>query len=378
MRFNEILEGSRADVSLRIRGRDLDVLLDLLERAKALLERLPGASDVELDALTALRRSPVLDVRLDPEALARHDVDLAGANRLVSAALGGVEVGSFYEDPWRFPIVVRLTESFRDDPSRLGSVPCPLPGGGTVPLERLAEIERRDRVTTIAHDQGERYAAVAINLAGRDTEGFVAEAREALARELELPEGVGLAWGGQFLNLERARARLRVLVPLILLAVFLALLRVFGAARQALVVYSAIPFAVTGGVFALAARGIPFSVSAAVGFIALTGIAILNAMVLVSFFNQLRARGAGLRQAVEEGSLTRLRPVLMTALVASLGFLPMAVNTGVGAEVQRPLATVVIGGLVTATALTLLVVPSLYLGVEAWVERRRTPERAVG
>jgi cobalt-zinc-cadmium resistance protein CzcA len=367
MRFNEILEGSRADVTLRIYGPDLDRLIDLLDTSRQIVEGVPGASEVELDALTALRKSPVLDVRFDPDQTARHGLELADVNRLVEAAFGGIRVGSYFEDSWRFPVVVRLAEEYRNDPEQLALLPCALPDAGTVPLSTLATIERREHVTTIAHHQGERYAAIAINLAGRDTAGFVLEAQAALAAGLALPDGYRVSWGGQFQNLERARERLQVLVPLILVAIFVALLRTFGGALQALVVYTSIPFALTGGIASLYLREIPFSVSAAVGFIALIGIAILNAMVLVTFFNQLRERGLSVQEAVVDGALARFRPVLMTALVASLGFLPMAVNTGIGAEVQRPLATVVIGGLLTSTLLTLLVVPTLYL----WVESRR-------
>jgi cobalt-zinc-cadmium resistance protein CzcA len=370
MRFNEILEGSRADVSLRIYGRDLDRLVEILESSRNLLEKLPGASEVELDALTALRKSPVLNVKLNYEEITRYGVDLGEVNRILETAMGGRRVGSFYEEQWRFPIVVRLMEEFRDNPQVLGQLPVGLSEKGTIPLSLLASIERQEQVTTIAHQAGERYAAVAINLSGRDTAGFVQEAKKSLEK-LQLPEGYRLSWGGQFKNLERAQARLRILVPLILGVIFLVLLKTFGGWRQALLVYLSIPFAMTGGIFSLYLRGIHFSVSAAVGFIALTGIAILNAMVLVTFFNQLREEGLSLEETVVQGSLTRLRPVLMTALVASLGFLPMAINTGIGAEVQRPLATVVIGGLLTSTMLTLLVVPTLYL----WIEQRSLRNR---
>ncbi|MEK7288340.1 MAG: CusA/CzcA family heavy metal efflux RND transporter [Elusimicrobiota bacterium] len=361
MRLNEIMEGSRADVSVRIYGKDLEVLMDLLDKSKALLQEIPGASEVELDALTALRRSPVINVRLDYEKIARLGVDIQWVNKLLETAMGGREVGSFYEQQWRFPIVVRLTENLRDNPKELANLPVGLPEKGTAPLSALATLENKDQVTTIAHEGGQRYAAVSVNLAASDTEGFVREAKRVLSKELSLPQGYRLSWGGQFKNLERAQAKLKVIVPLTLLAIFLALLWNFERNwRQALIVYLGIPFAVTGGVFSLYLRDIPLSVSAAVGFIALSGIAILNAMVLVTFFNQLRKQGFSLRESVLKGSLIRLRPVLMTALVASLGFLPMALNTGIGAEVQRPLATVVIGGLMTSTILTLLILPVLY------------------
>lgn len=374
MRFNEILEGSRADVSLRIYGKDLEVLLGLLEQSRDLIEKIPGASEVELDALTALRKSPVLNVRLDDKKIARYGVEIGEVNSILESAMGGKQVGSFYEYQWRFPIVVRLTEEYRDNPQELANLPVGLPEKGTVPLSSLATLEEKEQVTTIAHQHGVRYAAVAINLAGRDTASFVAEAKQKLAENLKLPEGYTLSWGGQFKNLEQARARLQIIVPLILIAIFFVLLKNFGSVRQATLIYTSIPFAVTGGIFSLYLRGIHFSISAAVGFIALTGIAILNAMVLVTFFNQLREKNVPLEEAVTQGAMARLRPVLMTALVASLGFIPMAFNTGIGAEVQRPLATVVIGGLITSTALTLLVVPTLYL----WIEKRHHKNKDSG
>lgn len=366
MRFNEMLEGSRADVALRIYGKGLEQLMELQETSRDLMEKLPGASEVELDPLTSLHRSPVLNIQLDYEQIARHGVELREVNRLLETAMAGRRVGSFYEDLWRFPIIIRLMEEYRDKPQELGNVPVGLPEKGTVPLSDLSTIRREEQVTTIAHNQGKRYVAVAINLSGRDTAGFVHEARKRLEEKLRLPEGYLLSWGGQFKNLELARQRLQLIVPLILLVIFIVLVKIFGGVREALLVYTSIPFAMTGGVFSLYIRGIHFSISAAVGFIALSGIAILNSMVLVTFFNQLRQRGCSLKEAVIQGTLTRLRPVLMTALVASLGFLPMAINTGIGAEVQRPLATVVIGGLLTSTLLTLLVMPTLYL----WAKRK--------
>ncbi|MFH1723782.1 MAG: CusA/CzcA family heavy metal efflux RND transporter [Elusimicrobiota bacterium] len=367
MRFSEILEGSRADVTLRIYGKELPVLMESVEKAISVLEAIPGAEEVEMDALSALRKSPVLSARPDYAAIARYGLDAHHVNRLLEVAMGGQEVGSFYEHQWRFPIVMRVEEEHREDIDSIKSLPVGLPGGGTIPLSKVVDFERKEEVTTIAHDYTERYAAVAVFLSGRDIASFVEEARAAVADKLKLPEGYGLRWGGQFKNLERARRRLALIVPLILAAILLILWRAFGALRHALLVFITIPLAMTGGIFSLAVRGIPLSVSASVGFIALMGIAILNGMVLVTFFNQLRAKGRSPLQAAREGSLVRLRPVAMTALVASLGFVPMALNTGIGAEVQRPLATVVIGGLITSTLLTLLVLPTLY----AWLERRR-------
>lgn len=367
MRFGEILEGSRADVTLRIYGKELPVLLELLEKAIAVLETIPGTEEVEMDALTALRKSPVLSAEPDYTAVARYGLDVHNVNRLLEAAMGGKEVGSFYEHQWRFPIVVRVEEASREDIETVKSLPVGLPDGGTIPLHKVAKFERKEEVTTISHDFTERYAAVAVFLSGRDIAGFVKEAKQVVQEKLDLPEGYSLNWGGQFKNLERARRRLGIIVPMVLFGILLILWRAFGSFRQALLVYTAIPLAVTGGIFLLAIRGIPLSVSASVGFIALMGIAILNSMVLVTFFNQLRAKGFDSKDAARDGALIRLRPVAMTALVASLGFVPMALNSGIGAEVQRPLATVVIGGLVTSTLLTLLLLPALY----AWMEKKK-------
>lgn len=366
MRFGEILEGTRSDVSLRIYGPDLEKLMEMTEKSRETIEKIPGASEVELDALSALRKSPVLSVRMDDWRLAQHGIDLDEVNTLLESAMSGREVGSFYEHQWRFPVIVRLDEKYRENPKDVARLPVGLPDGGVVPLSALADIEERELVTTISHNRSERYAAVAINLsADRDIQSFVREAKETLSKNLDIPKGYRLSWGGQFKNLERAVARLRIIVPLTLLVIFLVLLQNFGKFRQAVLIYLSIPFAMTGGVLSLYLRDIPFSVSASVGFIALTGIAILNAMVLVTFFNQLRRSGAAIEDAVTRGAMTRLRPVMMTAAVAALGFVPMALNTGIGAEVQRPLATVVIGGIVSSTVLTLLVLPTLYLWLES-------------
>ncbi len=371
MRFAEILEGSRADVTLRIYGKDLPALMDLLVKAIELIEPIRGVEEVEMDALTALRKSPVLSARLNHGAIARYGLDVQRVNRLLEAAMGGREVGSFYEYQWRFPIVLRVAEEHRENVEAIRALPVGLPGGGTIPLSKVTDFEYQEEVTTVSHDFTQRYAAVAIFLSGRDIASFIEEARRVIGERLELPEGYTIRWGGQFNNLERARRRLALIVPVTLGGILLVLWQAFRSFRQALLVFACIPLAMTGGVFALALRGIPLSVSASVGFIALMGIAVLNGIVLLTFFNQLRARGFGPLDAVKEGSLVRLRPVVMTALVASLGFLPMALNTGIGAEVQRPLATVVIGGLITATFLTLLVLPTLYAWVEGKAESAR-------
>lgn len=363
MRFMEIMEGSRADVSLRIYGKELPVLIELLEKSIAVLEKIPGTDEAEMDALTALRKSPVLSARPNYAAIARYGLDIHSVNSLLESAMAGKEVGSFYEAQWRFPIVLRMEEEHRENVETIKSLPVGM-DGGSVPLYKVADFESKDEVTTIAHHYSQRYAAVAVFLGERDIASYVAEARAAIEREVKLPEGYSMSWGGQFKNLERARKRLGVIVPVVLLGILVILWRTFGTLRQAVLVYTCIPLAMTGGIFSLALRGIPLSVSASVGFIALMGIAILNGMVMLEFFNQLREKGLDASTAARDGALVRLRPVAMTALVASLGFIPMALNTGIGAEVQRPLATVVIGGLVTATLLTLVVLPTLYSLVE--------------
>jgi len=376
MRFNEILEGSRADITLRIFGPDLDKLLLIVNQAKGILEKIPGAESVEMDALTALTKSPVLDLALDHDKISEYGISLQDVNKSFTIAMNGIEVGYFYQGDKRFPIVVRLADNLRSSVSTIGTIPVSLPDGGTVPITRLARVQKRNQVTTIARSRARRYAAVSINLKNRDTESFVNEARKQITAGIKFPEGYEPEWGGQFKNLESARQRLYIMIPVILFFLFIILIKTFGNFKHAFLVFNSIPFAVTGGIIFLYLRGIPFSVSAGVGFIALTGIAILDGMVLVSFFNQLRNEGKTIREAVTEGAMIRLRPVIMTSLVAMLGFIPMAFNTGLGAEVQRPLATVVIGGLVSSTMLTLLLLPTLYCWLESREEKLFNLEKA--
>ncbi len=367
MRFNEILEGSRADITMRIFGPDLSVLYDLVERGLVLMEKIPGAESVELDPLTALRKSPVLDVKLNYDAINRYGVNIRDVNHAFEIAMKGYEVGRLYEGDKSFPIMVRLADEFRMSSDDIGRIPITYPQGGGIPLATLSSIQLNDQVTTIARSRSRRYAAISINLRDRDTVSFVEEAKRVVSEKLNLPAGYFVEWGGQFKNLTSARQRLLIIIPIVLVVIFVILERIFKSIKQTLLVFNSIPFAITGGVVMLYVRDIPLSVSAGIGFIALAGIAILDGMVLVSFFNHLREQGLSLREAVEEGAMTRLRPVVMTSLVAALGFVPMAFNTGLGAEVQRPLATVVIGGMISSTILTLLLLPTLYL----WLERSR-------
>jgi cobalt-zinc-cadmium resistance protein CzcA len=288
-------------------------------------------------------------------------------NTVVEAALGGQEVGTIIEGNRRFEIVVRMAEAERRKLEDFSSLPLRTEDGGIVNLGKVARFKVTERVNDIRRESGQRRAAIMVNLKNRDVEGFVREAETKIKESVKLPDGYYVEFGGSFKNLQEARARLTLVVPAALLLIFVLIFAAFGSVRQAFLIYSGIPLAITGGIFALSLRGMPFSISAGIGFIALSGVAVLNGVVLISYFNELRAKGADVLTAVFEGSLTRLRPVLMTALVASLGFVPMAVGHGPGAEVQRPLATVVIGGILSSTFLTLVLLPVLY----AWVERNK-------
>ncbi|MBY0370891.1 CusA/CzcA family heavy metal efflux RND transporter [bacterium] len=361
MRFNEMLEGSRADITLRVLGPDLENLYEAIEASEKVLKTIPGIESVESDPLTALKKSEMLDVSPDYAKLARLGINVSEVNRFLELSMGGKEVGSFIENSLRFPIVVHLDENLREQQSVIESLPLPLPAGGTVKLSEVANFSIQNKVTTIARSWGERYAAISINLEGRDVSSFVEEAKSKVESSIKLPEGYRFFWGGQFKNLTRAKVRLWIVVPSTLVAVFIVLLWSLGSFPQTVLVFSTIPFAAVGGVLLLFVRGIPLSVSAMIGFIALIGIALLNTIVLINVFQQrIRTGTSPLHTSIREGAISRLRPVLMTALVASLGFVPMALNTGIGAEVQRPLATVIIGGLITSTILTLVLLPGLY------------------
>lgn len=364
MRFNEIMAGARADLSLKIFGDDYTELERLAAEARDVLRAIPGGGDVEFEALG---RVPMLEITPKRDALKRLNLHADEINAVVGTALAGEEAGVIVEGNRRFEIIVRLPEARRLDLAGLNHLPVTTEEHSQVPLSRLANIAVADRVGTINRENTQRRVAILINVRDRDTEGFVHEAQAKLHERLKVPAGYYYEFGGQFENLQAARARLAIVVPAALALIFALIYASFGSARQALIVYTGIPLAVTGGVFALWLRGIPFSISAGVGFIALSGVAVLNGVMMISFFNQLREDGRTVRQAVLEGAMTRLRPVLMTALVASLGFVPMALATGSGAEVQRPLATVVIGGILSATFLTLVLLPALY----DWIERDR-------
>lgn len=357
MRFNELLEGTRADVTVKIFGPDLAKLMEIAGQLQGVISKVPGAGDVEADLAGT---SPVLKVEPRISALRRFGVGKHEVLEAVSVALGGQEVGVLHEGDRRHPIVVRLNEQLRGDFDALKSLPVGIAGSATAPLQEIADLNFAETYGSINREDSNRRAAVMINLRGRDTESFVNEARALTEKELKIPQGYYVQWGGNFKNLQEARTRLLFLTPVALVLVLLMIYAAFGSLGQTVLIFSCVPLALVGGVVALLVGGLPFSISAGVGFIALSGIAVLNGVVLVNYFNYLKQKGMTGHELVTAGTMIRLRPVLMTALVDIFGFLPMALSTGVGAEVQRPLAMVVIGGVVSSTALTLLVLPALY------------------
>jgi len=362
LRFNELISGVRSDVAVKLFGDDMAVLHPTAERIAAVLARVPGAAAVKVEQTTGL---PVLTIAIDRDKAARYGLNTADIQDTVAAAIGGQQAGSVYEGDRRFDIVLRLPEQVRADVDALHRLPIQLPRGAEgapayVTLGELATLAIAPGPNQISREQGKRRIVVSANVDGRDIGSFVAEAEQAIRSGVTIPPAYWISWGGQFEQLQSAVQRLQVVVPAALLLVLVLLFAMFGNLKDGLLVFSGIPFALTGGIAALWLRGLPLSISAAVGFIALSGVAVLNGLVLISYIRTLREQGMGLDAAIEEGALTRLRPVLMTALVASLGFVPMALATGTGAEVQRPLATVVIGGILSSTALTMLVLPLLY------------------
>jgi heavy metal efflux system protein len=360
MRFNELLSGVRADVAIKVFGDDLDQLLEVGNAIEGVVGGIDGAEDVSVEQVTGL---PVLQIRPDRAALSRLGISMDDVQQVVSTSIGGVVAGQVFEGDRRFDVVVRLPETLRQDTEALGRLRIPVPGsGGTafVPLEEIATIVVEKGPNQISREDGKRRVVVTANVRGRDLGSFIAEVQEKVGAEVEVPAGYWISYGGTFEQLISAAKRLQLVVPVVLLLIFGLLFALFRSVKDSAIVFSGVPLALTGGVAALAMRGLPLSISAAVGFIALSGVAVLNGVVMVSFIRTLIAEGKPLGEAIREGALTRLRPVLMTALVASLGFVPMALNVGAGAEVQRPLATVVIGGIISSTILTLLVLPALY------------------
>lgn len=383
MRFNELISGVRSDVAVKVYGDDLEVMSEVGEKIEGVLKGVPGAADVKIEQTTGL---PLLTVQLDREAIARYGLTVSEVQEVVSTALGGTAVGQIFEGDRRFDLVVRLPEKLRTDLDALGNLPIPLPklhddearvlpamlrtgGHGSkedelalsfIPLREVARVEIAPGPNQISRENGKRRVVVTANVRGRDLGSFVTEAQQKINESVKVPAGYWLDYGGTFEQLLSASKRLQIVVPVALLLIFGLLFMSFGNVKDALLVFTGVPLALTGGIAALWVREIPLSISAGVGFIALSGVAVLNGLVMISFIRSLRAEGKLIDEAVEEGCLTRLRPVLMTALVASLGFVPMALATGAGAEVQRPLATVVIGGIISSTLLTLVVLPAIY------------------
>ncbi|MDO8378889.1 efflux RND transporter permease subunit [Phenylobacterium sp.] len=362
MRFNELLSGVRADVAVKVFGDDLDQLLELGNQLEAVVGGVEGAQDVGVEQVTGL---PVLQITPDRAALARLGLNIADVQDVVATSLGGAVAGQIFEGDRRFDVIVRLPEDLRRDVDAIGRLRIPLAASGDgprgfVPLADVAKVEVEIGPNQISRENGKRRVVVTANVRGRDLGSFIGEVQRKVGAEVEIPSGYWVTYGGTFEQLISAAKRLQLVVPAVLLLIFGLLYALFRSAKDAAIVFSGVPLALTGGVAALLLRGLPLSISAAVGFIALSGVAVLNGVVMVSFIRNLVAQGRPLDDAISEGALTRLRPVLMTALVASLGFVPMAFNVGAGAEVQRPLASVVIGGIISSTILTLLVLPALY------------------
>ena len=373
LRFNELISGVRSDVAVKVFGDDMQVLNETAGRIGAALQKVPGASEVKVEQTSGL---PVLTINIDRDRAARYGLNVGDVQDALAIAVGGRQAGTVYEGDRRFDMVVRLDEALRTDVSGLAGllIPVPAPPGGNdqrIGFITLAQVASLDLVlgpNQISREDGKRVVVVSANVRGRDLGSFVEEASQVLVRDVSIPSGYWTTWGGQFEQLQSAAQRLQIVVPVALLLVLTLLFMMFNNLRDGMLVFTGIPFALTGGVLALWLRDIPLSISAGVGFIALSGVAVLNGLVMIAFIRSLREEGHSLQSAINEGALTRLRPVLMTALVASLGFIPMALATGTGAEVQRPLATVVIGGILSSTMLTLLVLPVFY----QWAHRRES------
>ena len=363
MRFNELISGVRSDVAIKVYGDDFTTMAKTANEIAGSLRGIDGAEDVKVEQTSGL---PMLEIEIHKDVIARYGLNIGNVLDLIGVAVGGQQTGLIFEGDRRFPIIVRLAEAVRQDIDALENLPIAVPhedgegSGAFVPLKQIAAFKLSEGPNQISRENGKRRVVVQANVRGRDIGSFVADAQNVISKQVKVPPGYWLDWGGQFENLMAARDRLMMVVPACFFVIFMMLFTALGSAKQALLVFSGVPLAISGGILTLFVTGMPFSIPAAVGFIALSGIAVLNGLVMVTYINQLIAEGNGLREAIMEGALTRLRPVLMTALVASLGFVPMALAHGTGAEVQKPLAMVVIGGLISATALTLLVLPALY------------------
>lgn len=374
MRFNELIAGVRADVAIKLYGDDLDAMNAQASRIAAAVRSISGAGDVSVEQTSG---SPTFDVQIDRQAAARLGLSVEEVANTVATALGGREAGVVFEGDRRFNVVVRLPDAQRDDIDTLGSIPVMLPTAEgqtarSIPLREVVRFRYTEGLNQISRENGKRMVTVQVNVRDRDLGGFVKDAQAKVAA-MQLPPGMYTEWGGTFESLQSARLRLALVVPICFAAIFALLYMALGGFVPAAIVFSAVPMGLAGGVFALLLRGIPFSITAAVGFIALSGVAVLNGLVMMSAIKRRREEGEDEDQAIADGAMERVRPVLMTALVASLGFVPMALATGTGAEVQRPLATVVIGGLITSTVLTLLVLPAITAWAARFTARLRDP-----
>lgn len=372
MRFNELIAGVRSDVAIKIFGDDLLTMLSLGEKIAAVVGSVPGAADVKVEQIVGL---PMLTMRIKRAVLSRYGLNVFDVQTVVETALSGKEAGAVFEGDKRFDLVVRLPESTRNNIDKLKRLPIRLPAAHTdmskrnqdgkardefIPLSAVADLTIAPGPNQISRESGKRRVVVTANVRGQNLGTFVTEAQQVVEQKIKIPAGYWISWGGTFEQLLSAAATLRVVIPLALAMILGLLYLTFKDIKDTLLVFTGVPLALSGGIIALVLRDMPLSITAGVGFIALSGVAVLNGLVLVSFINQLRKSGKNTADAVKEGSMTRLRPVMMTALVAALGFVPMALATGTGSEVQKPLATVVIGGIISCTLLTLVVLPVLY------------------
>ncbi len=357
MRFNELISGVRADLGIKIYGDDLDKLRDSAGDVLAVLQGIPGAADARVEQVDEI---PIFKVNPKPYALARYNLDVTDLQTWLSASVGGKVAGLVFEGDRRFEIVVRYSEDIRNNLEALGNIPIMTNDGEYVPIAEVAELEYTNIPSQISRENAKRRIVVTANVRDRDLGSFVNDAKEQIAANVVLPSGYWISYGGTFEQLESASQRLSLVVPATLFLILTLLVIAFGSVKDALIIFTGVPLALTGGIFALWIRDMPLSISAGIGFIALSGIAVLNGLVMLSFIRQRMEETGELVNSIIDGAMTRLRPVLMTALVASLGFVPMALNVGTGAEVQRPLATVVIGGIISSTLLTLVVLPVLY------------------
>jgi cobalt-zinc-cadmium resistance protein CzcA len=369
MRFNELISGVRTDVAVKIYGDDLEQLLELGNGVADVLEGVNGTADLKVEQMSGL---PMVSVELKKDMIANYGLDAEDVQDQVSSLITGQTAGKVFEGDRKFDIVVRMDQNSVTDLEKLYQVPVNLPDGSSVLLSELIELKNVQGPNQISRENGKRRIVITANVRGTDIGSYIKEAQTKLNADFQLPEGYWLTWGGTFEQIESATNRLMIVVPVALLLIFTMIYMALGNLRNSVLVFTGVPFALTGGVIALALRDIPFSISAAVGFIALSGVAVLNGLVLVTAIQRLQAQGEKLIDAVKHGALERLRPVLITALVASLGFIPMALNVGIGSEVQRPIATVVIGGIISSTLLTLIILPTLYV----WFNQKIKPKDA--